>query len=391
MPFLRQFPTTHLFKFPDTLVSIPQISNNTGRLSGSEPSSEFLKMTTETPNADATPPSSSEGPLPLRLDTSRFDTSRLNSFLLRFLNGLKRGGKSTHTLSAYRNDLGLFCLFLTSSGHHPGEGVGHLKENWIAFLHENGRKSDASVRRALMSVRSFLHFLIREKVIESSSLLETKSPRQPTHDLLTVLPEHFRKLVATLRRKSLMGDEKAIRDFAILLLLGKCGLKASEAANVMWGEISFSGGKKGGGSIIVKGPGERIIPLDAETASCLKRLREVRESLQLPADARSKLFFGYLNLSRKTKTDSLHRHGIKFVVYEISSEILGKAYNSESLRNFAIASWISQGLNAQQVANLAGYSSLNSLERFSLDTRKLRLPRRHMTKEETTKEVRTNG
>jgi site-specific recombinase XerD len=311
-----------------------------------------------------------------------FDAPRLNSLLLRFLNNLKRNGKSAHTLSAYRNDVGLFCEFLLTTGFHPGDWTGRLKDAWVEFLHNKGRHSDASVRRALMSVRTFLHFLINEKAIESSSLLESKSPRQPTHDLLTVLPEHFRLLVTNLRRKANAGDEKAIRDFAIFLLLGKCGLKATEAANVTWGDVSFSGGKKGGGTLVVRGPGERILPLDPDTALCLQRLRDIRKTLELSTDIRSKLFFGYLNLSRKTRTNFLHRHGIKFVIYEVSNEILGTAYNSESLRNYAIATWISKGMNAQQVASLAGYSSLNSLERFSLDVRKLRLPKRHITKSE---------
>jgi site-specific recombinase XerD len=308
------------------------------------------------------------------------NTARLNSLLLRFLNNLKRTGRSHHTLSAYRTDLVLFGEFLIQTGYHPGDFTGKLKDDWVYFLHNKGRHAEASVRRALMSARTFLRFLIQEKIIESSSLLESKSPKQPTHDLLTVLPNHFRTLMRNMRKQALMGDEKAIRDFAIIQLLGKCGLKATEAANATWGDVSFSGNKKTGGSLVVRGHGERIIPLDTDTAQSLQQLRNVRTAHNLPTDTKAKLFFGYLNLSRRTKTESLHRHGIKFVVYEVTNEVIGTAYNSESLRNYAIASWIEKGLNAQQVSNLAGYSSLNSLERFSLDIRKLRLPKRQLLK-----------
>lgn len=326
----------------------------------------------ENPSPDATQPLSG---------------ARLNSLVLRFQNSLKRGGKSHHTLTAYRNDLALFAQFLVESGHHPGDWTGNLKDDWIGYLHAHGRNSDASVRRALMCVRTFLHFLIQEKCITNSSLLETKSPKQPTHDLLTVLPNHYKQLLSTMRRRAKSGDEKAIRDFAIVQLLAKSGLKATEAANVTWGDVSFTGGNKGAGSVLIRGTGERVIPIDTDTARSLQQLKEIRVSHKLPTDSQAKLFFGYLNLSRKTKTHSLHRHGIKFVVYEISNEILGKAYNSESLRNYAIAAWISKGLSAQQVANLAGYSSLNSLERFSLDARSLRLPSRKISKTKSTVEA----
>ena len=74
----------------------------------------------------------------------------------------------------------------------------------------------------------------------------------------------------------------------------------------------------------------------------------------------------------------MHRHGIKFVVYEVCEEILGVPYNSESLRNHAIMKWLDQGLSVQKVADLAGYSSLNSLDRFSLLSRGIRKSRRQI-------------
>jgi integrase len=221
---------------------------------------------------------------------------------------------------------------------------------------------------------------VQENIIASSPILDSKSPRQPTHDLLLVLPGHFQTLITLLAQRSASGDEKACRDLAIILLLGRLGLKASEAANLTWADVTLL--REGQsetptqGTIIVRGSGERMIPVDADAAEALARLRDLRDRLGLASEGGAALFFGYLNLTRQTKTTSLHRHGIKFVVYETCQEILGVPYNSESLRNHAIATWLGMGLSNQRVAELAGYSSLNSLERFSLETRTIRAPKR---------------
>jgi site-specific recombinase XerD len=304
-----------------------------------------------------------------------FQAEKLPTYVLRFLNRLKGSGKSSHTITAYRTDLTLFSEFLLEKRFDPRNHGVNLRDEWEHFLMTNGRNSPASVRRAFMGVRTFLHFLVEERVIEGSPLLEVKSPKQPTHDLMRCLPAQFRSLVVELRKRATEGDEKAVRDLALVLLLGQCGLKASEAALVAWRDL-MTGGEGEGGTLRVPGVAERLVPLSPDTREALDALRGLRERLGLDAGPDSRLFFGYLNVSRRTRTPSLHRHGIKFVVYEACEEILHIPYNSESLRNHAILRWLDQGLTVQRVADLAGYSSLHSLERFARADKALRKPRR---------------
>jgi integrase/recombinase XerD len=105
-------------------------------------------------------------------------------------------------------------------------------------------------------------------------------------------------------------------------------------------------------------------------------LKVTRLKLGLASTLEDPVLYGYVNVSRQVRADKLHRHGIKFVVYEITESILGIPFNSESLRNLAIGRWLAQGLTLQQVADLAGYSSLNSLDRFSINQDKGRAPKR---------------
>ncbi|MBX9702833.1 MAG: site-specific integrase, partial [Silvanigrellaceae bacterium] len=137
-------------------------------------------------------------------------TTKLESFfhqlsflLLRFLNQLKKTGRSANTIASYKRDLVLFCEFLVEKQIHPETYSFPLNDHWVHFLKENGRASAASQRRAQMSVRTFLHFLVRDKIISGSSLLEVKSPKQPTHGLLIISHHKFKHLCKTLKEEAL--------------------------------------------------------------------------------------------------------------------------------------------------------------------------------------------
>lgn len=343
-------------------------------------------MSEITPHSDAAFSQSPPTPAVENNTVGQFRTDRLSPLLLRFLNRLKQTGKSVHTISAYRNDLSIFCQFLVEQKIDPRDFQSQFQERWTFYLNQHGRKSAASVRRALMSSRTFLHFLIKEKIIERSPMLEAKSPRQPAHDLLVIRPEHYFKLIGELSSPARCNDPKAIRDLVLIQLLGECGLKASEAAALKWGEVFFEGPTQQDNtetlSLRVAGQNERIIKGDVHIAQALAKLRVARIELGLSCKPEDKLFFGFLNVSRRLKSDGLHRHGVKFVIYEICEEILGIPYNSESLRNHAILRWLDLGLGSQQVAQLAGYSSLNSLERFRAKTQSQRRPQRRVKKQQ---------
>ncbi|MBX9702887.1 MAG: site-specific integrase, partial [Silvanigrellaceae bacterium] len=189
----------------------------------------------------------------------------------------------------------------------------------------------------------------------------------------------------TLKEEALTQDEKTIRDWGLVLLIGECGLKSTEASHLTWGDIwleenSVQKDKKYGGSLRVPGANERLVPFSHELKAALDMLQEARSRLCLASNLRDKLFFGFHNITRLSPSPALHRHGIKFVLYEVCQRVLNIPYNSESLRNHAIMSWVEQNLSNEKVAELAGYSSLNSLERFLQTSRAKRQPGRKLNK-----------
>jgi site-specific recombinase XerD len=308
-----------------------------------------------------------------------FPLERYNSLVLRFLNRLKVSGRSAHTISAYRNDLNLFGRFLKDTGLDPtlpSSAGGSLTDHWVFFLETHGRHSPASMRRAQMSVRTYLHFLVESKTIVGSPLLISKSPKQPRSDLFCMPADDFRKLTDQLGAMARKGDGKALRDLALVLVLGKAGLKASEAAALAWEDLSLP--DSGKGTLVVRsGEKSRIVPMETQTTRALRDLRNRQtqwtESTQVDSDnpknesprpRRESVFFGFQNISRKPSQKAIQRHSIKFIIYELCQSFLSIAYNSESLRNHAILCWFKKGYDSERIADLAGYSSLQSLDRF---------------------------
>lgn len=305
-----------------------------------------------------------------------FPLERISSLILRFLNRLKVTGKSPHTIAAYRNDLGLFARFLRDLGidpTHAGHPSAPLDQMWAGFLESQGRASAASRRRAQMSIRTFLRFLVEGEVIQGSPLLCTKSPEQPAGSLFAVTPQHFRKLCNHLERQHKSGDSKALRDLALVLVLGRAGLKASEAATLAWRDVhlpELAGDRSAPRATLVVRSEERprLIPLDP---FCQKILQEhLRTSLaqttcESPEQQQeSSVFFGYQNMTRRPSPKAMQRHSVKFIIHELCQDTLTINYNAESFRNHAILCWLAKGLSSERVAKLAGYASLQSLERF---------------------------
>lgn len=303
-------------------------------------------------------------------ESGHFNVKKSVTFLvLRFLNHLKQCGRSAHTISAYRNDLGMFSQFLKVSTHSLEDIGSEIAEEWAHYLLSHGRKSAASQRRAFMSVRSFMHFLVSNSYLHGSPFLNRKSPDQPKNAPFAVQPKHFARVIKNLEILVKRGDEKGIRDLSLVLVLGECGLKASEVAALQWADIEWRSQKRhsiGRGKLIVrKGHRPRLIPFSAQTGRALFALHEL-SAARIPAEQLplASVFFGYQNVSRQVSNKNLQRHSIKFIIYEICADNLGISYNAESFRNHAILNWLKKGLNGEQIADLAGYSSLSSLERF---------------------------
>ncbi len=188
----------------------------------------------------------------------------------------KQRGASVHTIRAYRDALTLLFKFVAEQ---RGRGVASLQVGDIdadavaRFLNyiEAGRSNSAATRNCRRAaIRGFFKHLLRCDLAHSQQCIRVlaipakKARLRPA----TYLEAEDVRLIINMPDKR-TGD--GWRDYALLLLLYNCGARVSEAAGLQWNDLQLTAPRQ----VRLRGKGkkERLLPLWAETANVLHRLR----------------------------------------------------------------------------------------------------------------------
>ncbi|MEZ6016577.1 MAG: tyrosine recombinase [Planctomycetota bacterium] len=134
-------------------------------------------------------------------------------------------GLAPNTLAAYRRDLTRFLRATARRGVTDFAAID--QEALVAYLGDlrRGGAADASVARALTSIRVLLRFLIAEGVLRRDATAELASPKLKRLLPSTLSPEEVERLLA-----APTGDGwRAERDRALLEVLYASGARVSEA------------------------------------------------------------------------------------------------------------------------------------------------------------------
>lgn len=163
-------------------------------------------------------------------------------------------GLSTHTQTAYRNDLRAFQRCLGSEEDDTLLAVD--RDQLIRFLLQSREEGcqPATLARRLVSLKMFYRFLADEGLADSNLTESMESPRlwKMLPDILS--PDDIERLLNAPDRKTPLGK----RDEAILSLMYHCGLRVSELVNLPVQALHFDDGYI---RVIGKGDKERLVPV----------------------------------------------------------------------------------------------------------------------------------
>ena len=132
-------------------------------------------------------------------------------------------GFSVNTAGAYRNDLTQFAGFLQDIGQDGWDLDRETLQRYRSFLYER-RYADTTVARKIAAVRSFLHFLEAEGVVQSDLTAHLEAPRIGKY-LPHSLPEDDVEFLLAMPSTE---NPAGIRDRAMLRLLWATGMRVSE-------------------------------------------------------------------------------------------------------------------------------------------------------------------
>jgi integrase/recombinase XerD len=172
-------------------------------------------------------------------------------------------GRSANTLAAYRRDLARYEAALASTGRGVTGARPEDVERFLGLLRREGQ-SQASVIRALSSVRGLHRFLMDEHTCEGDPTADVEAGRVPSR-----LPKALTEAEVARILDGVAGDDPAARrDRALLELLYGTGARISEAVGL---DLSDLAGGDGLVRLYGKGAKERLVPLGRHAARALER------------------------------------------------------------------------------------------------------------------------
>ncbi|MBZ5760856.1 MULTISPECIES: tyrosine recombinase XerC [unclassified Rhizobium] len=264
---------------------------------------------------------------------------------------------SAHTLDAYERDTRQFLFFLT--GHLAGPTT--LKDiqalrpaDFRAFL-ANRRRDGAGARslgRNLAGLRSLLRYLEKKGLVNAAGAAAVRSPKQPKS-----LPKPLSdsQAINVVSDEAQMHEEPwiAARDAAVLTLLYGCGLRISEALDLMPDDL-----RPGATSLRITGKGNkmRIVPLLAVVVDAVERYKQLCPYDLDPA----------LPLFRGARGGKLHPGLIQRGMQKLRSAFnLPETATPHALRHSFATHLLAGGGDLRTIQELLGHASLSTTQVYT--------------------------
>lgn len=171
-------------------------------------------------------------------------------------------GLADNTLDSYNRDLNQFLGFLEKEKvKDVQKATRNMVMSYLLFLQKRGRAT-ATVSRHLAALKSFYHFLLREKYIEKDPTANLESPK-----LEKKLPRVLAVNEVEMLLNQPKGSEPAeLRDKAMLELLYATGIRVTELIQLDVNHINIDMGYI---RCFGKGSKERIVPVGSFARRCV--------------------------------------------------------------------------------------------------------------------------
>jgi integrase/recombinase XerD len=277
-------------------------------------------------------------------------------------------GLSENTLSAYRNDLAGFSIWL-AKGNKALLGVKSADiQRYLADKFENGYKSRSSAR-LLSTLRRFYAWLVRAKRIDQNPTQLLESPKAGRLLPITLNEEQ----VISLLDAPDTGDDLGYRDRTMLELLYATGLRVSELVNLQLSQIALEPGVL---RIMGKGNKERLVPVGEVALDWIAAyLRHVRPSLLEARSTSTNAVF----VTRRGK--AMTRQSFWYLIkrYALRAGIDPDRLSPHTLRHAFATHLLNHGADLRVVQMLLGHSDISTTQIYThvADQRLRDLYKRH--------------
>jgi integrase/recombinase XerD len=269
-------------------------------------------------------------------------------------------GLSENTLSAYRNDLAGFALWLKEK-HRSLTGVDTvIIQDFLAHNYQIQQKR-RSVARLLSTLRRFFLYLYRENRIGED----------PTH--LLESPKGERSLPLTLNERQIddllaapdLTNELGLRDRAMLEVLYATGLRVTELISLQVSQISM---QQGVIRVIGKGNKERLVPVGEIALDWLSQYyQQSRPQLLSIAATNHKTVNQCSEVFVTKRGRAMTRQAFWYMVkrYALVAGIASDHLSPHTLRHAFATHLLNHGADLRVVQMLLGHSDISTTQIYT--------------------------
>ena len=273
----------------------------------------------------------------------------INSYL-EYLEGVRH--LSTHTLTAYREDLSLYVAFLKER-ELPIDGVSHLDARRFAayLIRERGFKP-YSVNRKLSTLRGFYRYALNQKIVDFNPFARISgTPR-------------YRRLPEVLSRQEVKqvlshpyNDFLGLRDALIMHLFYSTGCRMSELLGVNINHLELADERL---KVVGKGNKERYVFINPKTKALLLEYLPLREEWLFKSGQKNNALLVGARGNRLSPS-SLHS------IFERYRKELGllKNFTPHTLRHSFATHMLDRDSGIRVVQELLGHSSISTTQIYT--------------------------
>lgn len=261
---------------------------------------------------------------------------------------LLKSNKSDNTVYAYVTDVNLYIKYLDAKDIYLDETNNVTVLGYIQYLLDGG-KSERSINRIVISLRSFYNYLKDNKIIRDIPKIHFKSSdnAKKLPEILTV--DEVDKIIKIVDKDC----NKGVRDNALLELMYATGMKVSEVIGLKVEDVNLE-------LAYVRCHDnknyERLIPLGRSAVKAIKEYLDVRDFI---ASA------GVHNLFVNLNGNQLTRQGVWRIVKEYSHRAgIKKDVNLNTFRHSFAVHLLQNGANVRAVQKLLGNQVLTYMDTY---------------------------
>lgn len=272
----------------------------------------------------------------------------------RFIDHLwMENGLSSNTLSAYKNDLAGFSLWLKKKNTILVDVDIASIQNFLAYTYQL-KQSRRSVARLLSTLRRFYRYLRRENIINDDPTRLIESPRGEQSLPSSLSEQQIEDLLSAPDVSDVLG----LRDRAMLEILYATGLRVSELINLQISQLSL---QQGVIRVIGKGNKERLVPVGEVALDWLMKYHQRSRPVLLMNHVTDNAVF----VTRRGTAMSRQAFWYMIKRYATIAGIAADQLSPHTLRHAFATHLLNHGADLRVVQMLLGHSDISTTQIYT--------------------------